>query len=410
MNGLTSSPAASGRHNPKWRKAMRAKLDIKDLKRMIKLAGKGIDKQSAFAELDGKVVLSVHDGKFEMYVVSTRDDLMELSQWVKAESEYNDDFECVFAVEDGAWTIGLKDLAPLNSIKKGSVIIESGESEVTFNAAGFSFDVYAWEGVYNGYNFGFPDMMTVPRASLPVSPEDCYGFAFIALALLKDTTRTDIQGAKVQSGSLISTNGYRLHKYVFHNAYAYDADGEGITRILSPKLVNFIAGGVTGTLHEAYQAGATGEAWHTLDADGLRLRSKEHPGRFPDFTKVFPRFSESMVAKIDAAALANAVKPLCAGWKASTLIITQGADGWHLTCRPRGKSKGEPRKSIFRTDAKNLPNIALGVDPSYLLDALKDRDGEITFGCVDADSPMWFGEWESGNIYGKGAIVMPIEV
>lgn len=391
---------------------MRAKLDIKDLNRMIKLAGKIIDKRSSFAELDGKVVLSVHDDKFEMYAVSTKDNLTELSQWVPAESEYSDDFECTFAVEEGEWTIALKDLAPLKSVKKGKVLIESGESKVTFTAAGLSFDAYAWDGIYGGYDFGFPDMMIVPRASLPISPEDCYGFAFIALALSKDETRPDFMGAKVQDGSLVSTDGQRLHRFVLRSRYTHNPDGEGITRILSPNLVNFIAGGIAGTLHEVYQAGATGEAWHTLEADGLRLRlrAKEHPGRFPDFTKVFPCLNDNMAAKIDAAALANAVKPLCAGWKASTLIITQGADGWHLTCRPSGKSKGEPRKSIFHTDAKNLPNLALGVDTSYLLDALKGCDGDITFGCVDADSPMWFGEWESGNIYGTGAIVMPKEV
>ena len=388
---------------------MRAKIDIKDLNRMIKRADKVVDKKTSFADINGKIVLSVHDDKFEMYAVSTKDGLTELSQWVPAESEYNDDFECTFAVENGTWTIALKDLAPLKSVKKGKVLIESGESKVTFTAAGLSFDAYAGDGIYGGYDFGFPDMMIVPRASLPITSEDCYGFAFIALALSLDETRQDFMGAKVQDGSLVSTDGHRLHRFVLRSRYTHNPDGEGITRILSPNLVNFIAGGIAGTLHEAL-AGATGEAWHTLEADGLRLRAKEHPGRFPDFTKVFPCLNDNMAAKIDAAALANAVKPLCAGLKASTLIITQGANGWRLTCRPRGKSKGEPRKSIFRTDAKNLPNLALGIDTLYLLDALKDRDGEITFGCVDADSPMWFGEWESGNIYGTGAIVMPIEV
>lgn len=390
---------------------MRAKIDIKDLNRMVKLAGKVIDKQSSFADLEGKVVLSVHDDKFEMYAVSTKDDLTELSQWVPAESEYNDDFECTFAVEDGAWTIGLKNLAPLKSVKKGKVLIESGESKVTFTAAGLSFDAYAWEGVYNGYNFEFPDMMIVPRTSLPISPEDCYGFAFIALALSKDETRPDFMGAKVKDGSLVSTDGHRLHKYVLHNVYPYDSDGEGITRILSPNLVNFIAGGVTGTLYEAYQAGATGEAWHTLEADGLRLRSKEHPGKFPDFTKVMPNLDTRHVAEIDAAALANAVKPLCVGWKASTLVISKCDGGLSLKCKPRGKNATDTvRSTAFPVKGGSLPDMPIGVDPSYLLDALKGCDGDITFGWVDADSPMWFGEWKGGNVVGTGAVVMPREI
>lgn len=389
---------------------MRAKIDIKDLNRMVKLAGKVIDKRTSFSDLEGKIVLSVRDGKFEVYAVSTKDTPTDLLQWIPVENEYHDDFECEFAVEEGEWTIALKDLAPLKSVKKGKVLIESGESKVTFTAGGISVPAYAWEGAYGGYNFGLPDTIPEPRASLPISTEDCAGFAFVALALSLDETRPDFMGAKVQDGSLVSTDGHRLHRFILRSKYTHNPDGKGITRILSPNLVNFIAGGIAGTLHEAYQAGATGEAWHTLEADSLRLRAKEHPGRFPDFTKVFPCLNDNMAAKIDAAALANAVKPLCAGWKASTLIITQGADGWHLTCRPMGRCKVEPRESIFHTDAKNLPNLALGVNASYLLDALKGRDGEITFGCVDADSPMWFGEWESGNIYGTGAIVMPMEV
>lgn len=389
---------------------MRAKIDIKDLNRMVKLAGKVIDKRTSFSDLEGKIVLSVRNGKFEVYAVSTKDTPTDLLQWIPVESEYNDDFECVFAAEEGEWTIALKDLAPLKSVKKGKVLIESGESKVIFTAGGISFPVYAWEGAYGGYNFGLPDTIPEPRASLPISTEDCAGFAFVALALSLDETRPALMGAKVQDGSLVSVDGHRLHRFILRSKYTHNPDGEGITRILSPKMVALIAGGETGTLHETMPYGMNERALHTLEADGLRLRSVENKERFPDFTKVFPRLTDNMAAKIDAAALVSAVKPLCAGWKASTLIITQGADGWHLTCRPRGKSKGEPRKSIFRTDAKNLPNLALGVDPSYLLDALKDRDGEITFGCVDADSPMWFGEWESGNIYGTGAIVMPIEV
>lgn len=389
---------------------MRAKIDIKDLNRMVRCADKIVDKKSSFADLRGKIVLSVHDDKFEVYAVSTKDTLTDLLQWIPAESEYNEDFECVFAVEDGEWTIDVGDLAPLKKAKKGTVVIEGGADKVTFAAPGFSFAAKATRGIYGGIGLEFPDTIPEPRASLPITTEDCAGFAFVALALSLDEAHPCFMGAKVQDGSLVSTDGHRLHRFVLRSRYTHNPDGEGITRILSPKLVNFIASGITGTLHEAYQAGATGKAWHTLEADGLRLRSVENKGQFPDFTKVFPRFDDGMVAKIDAAALADTVKPLCAGWKASTLVITRDVDGWSLMCLPRGKCKGGHRKSIFHTDAENLPELALGVDSLYLLDALKGRDGEITFGCVDADSPMWFGEWESGNIYGTGAIVMPIEV
>lgn len=82
---------------------MRAKIDIKDLNRMVKLAGKVIDKRTSFSDLEGKIVLSVRDGKFEVYAVSTKDTPTDLLQWIPVENEYHDDFECEFAVEEGEW-------------------------------------------------------------------------------------------------------------------------------------------------------------------------------------------------------------------------------------------------------------------------------------------------------------------
>lgn len=112
-------------------------------------------------------------------------------------------------------------------------------------------------------------------------------------------------------------------------------------------------------------------------------------------------------------ALAEAVKPLCAGWKTSTLYIQRSSKGGaYFRCVPFGKNEGElPREGHYSSRAweyeENWPEERIGLNPLYLLDALRGRDGALKFCHIDKDSPLWVGLWEDG-VYGWGAIIMPI--
>jgi hypothetical protein len=373
---------------------------------MLKNAAKITDGRGSSESVSGKIVLSVHDGKFEVFALSAIDRTTELSQWVEVEDLYDDDFECICAVEDGAWTVSAKALAPLKAAKKGSAVVVSGDDgKVSLSSPGMTFSVNAEQGIFGGTYLPakFGDALT----SVELLPADCDGFKFCAPALSDDITRPDFTGALIGRGALVATDGRRLHYYPLAGPIQ-----EGKFKgIVNPTVVNFIAGGAYGKLSER-KCGA--DLWHVLESNGMRLAGCAIRGQFPDFSRVFPRYKADEVTGFMPRVLAEAVKPLCAGWKTSTLYIQRSSKGGaYFKCVPFGKNGGEPPRSCHYPSfayqyEENWPEEPIGLNPLYLLDALRGRDGALKFCHVDKDSPLWVGLWENG-IYGWGAIIMPME-
>lgn len=382
------------------RKIMKASINVDDLKRMLKNADKITDGRGSSESVSGKIVLSVHDGKFEVFALSTIDRITELSQWVEVADVYDDDFECICAVEDGAWTVSAKALAPLKAAKKGSTVVISGDGgKVSFCSPGIAFSVNAERGIFGGAYL--PAKFGDALASVELLPADCDGFKFCAPALSDDITRPDFTGALIRRGALVATDGCRLHYYPLAGLIQ-ESEFKGI---VNPKVVNFIAGGAYGQLSER-QCGA--DLWHVLESNGMRLDGCAIRGQFPDFSRVIPRYKADKVTEFMPRVLAEAVKPLCAGWKTSTLYIQRSSKGGaYLQCVPFGKNKGEPPRSCQYPYEESWPEEPIGLNPLLLLDALRGRDGALKFCHIDKDSPLWVGLWEDG-VYGWGAIIMPM--
>lgn len=381
------------------RKTMKASINVDDLKRMLKNAAKITDGRGSNESVSGKIVLSVHDGKFEVFALSTIDRTTELSQWVEVADVYDDDFECI-AVEDGAWTVSAKALAPFKAAKKGSAVVVSGDDgKVSLTSPGMAFSVNAEQGMFGGTYL--PAEFGDALASVELLPADCDGFKFCTCALSDDITRPDFTGALIRRGALAATDGRRLHYYPLAGLIQ-EGEFEGI---VNPKIVNFIAGGAYGKL-SVRRCGA--DLWHVLESNGMHLAGRAIGGQFPDFSRVIPRYKANEVTGFMPRVLAEAVKPLCAGWKSSTLYIQSSKDGAYFQCVPRGKNEGEPPRSCHYPNEENWPEERIGLDPLYLLDALRGRDGALKFCHIDKDSPLWVGLWEDG-VYGWGAIIMPKE-
>ena len=395
---------------------MKASVNASDLNQILKTAGKYIDRYGLMA---GRLALSVHDGKFEVIVAAfSGRQTTELRQWVDAGDVYNDDFERVPA-EDGFCVVCPKDLAPIKNAAKGSeILIESQKDTVSITTDGFAFEVKtACDPT------GFPPSLEPGDKSelaetLEIVSDDCGCFGYICLALSQDDTRPEFTGAVLRDGALAATDGRRLHYCPLSALF-----GTGtLTGIIAPELLRFIADGHSGTLREYRETRQRKEkekgktiivtetvaSWHILEAPGFIFKSKPIFGQFPDFFKVIPNYREDEVAEIGAEALATVVKPLYAGWKINlTVALRDCPDGVKLQCfgKPGPKSSDQPPRTAVLKDIK-LPRLPVRLDPSFIMDALTGVSGAIKFCCIDADSPVWLGQYD-GYRFGRGAVIMP---
>lgn len=398
---------------------MKVSVNVNDLNRMLKTASKLIDQ---YGKLAGMIALSVHDGIFEVLVVALYGQAAELRLSTDAGDVYNDDFERVLA-ENGFCVVRAKDLAPLKNAKKGSeIVIETQKDIVHVTTPDFAFDIPT---ACDPSEFPWPvELKSDPAETLEIVPDDCKCFKFIIPALSQDTARPEFTGAALRDGALISTDGHRLH---YCPLPALFGTGE-LAGIISPELIAFIADGHAGTLTEYRELkeveppgylkhrGAKAElqtvaTWHVLEAPGVCVKSKPISGVFPDFRRVFPNYKLDETVEIDAKVLANAVKPLYAGWKIDLIMaLRDSPDGVKLECRgkPGPKSGDLPPRTAVLKDIR-LPHLPVALNPSYITDALNGASGRVTFCCIDLDSPVWIGEWSPMGP-GRGAVIMPMQL
>ena len=392
---------------------MKVSVSVSDLNRMLKTAGKLIDPTGMLA---GKAALSVHDGIFEVFVLSLNGRVTELRLSTAAGDVYNDDFEYVPA-ENGFCVVRAKDLvAPLKNAKKGSeIVIEAHKDIVHVTASDFAYDLPT---ACDPAEFPRPvELKGDPAETVEIAPDDIPCFRFIVSALSRDTTRPEFTGAVLRDGALISTDSHRLH---YCPLPALFGTGE-LAGIISPELVSFIADGHAGTLTEYREQKEvkidqktekqTVATWHVLEAPGVCIKSRPISGGFPDLKRAFPSYRLDETVEVDAKTLASAIKPLYAGWKINLRIALRNSpDGVRLECSGKpGPKSGDlpPRTAVLK--GIELPHLPVILNPSYIMDALSGVSGQVTFCCIDRDSPVWIGEW-SPLKFGRGALIMPCQL
>lgn len=395
---------------------MKVSVNAKEFSRMLKTAERFVDKSGI---LSGHLALSVHDGKFEIIVVSLDGDTAILRQWVDAGDVLNDDFEQVQA-EDGFRVVqNVKDLSPLKKVEKSAdIVIESEKNTMTVTAPGFSFEVHV--GNPDEYPLDAFRVTGGAAETVDIVPDDCECFRYVIPAVSDDISRPDFTGAVLRDGTLVATDGHRLHHCPVPALFGTGTfDG-----IISSKLLRLIAGGRGGTLREYRETKERKEkvngktvattyteaVWHVLEAPGLSMEVKPINGQFPDFFRVIPSYRIDETAEIDAETLAKVIKPLYAGWKINLCMkLFENPDGVKLECagKPSEKAANPPHRIGILEDTK-LPNVPIFLNPRYIVEALDGFSGKVTFCCMDMNSPVWVGEYDGGKV-GKGALIMPME-
>ena len=415
---------------------MKANVSLRELNGMLKAATAFADK---YGIVDGRIAFAVHDGKFEVLALSCDGPMAELHQWVDAKSAYNDDFECIGPVEEGACTVKIKDLPRLKNTSGDYVVFFDAQKDtLTITVGDYKFHMNASNMAYDGYVCACPkgDSETV----LPFSPQDSAALGFVAPAMApSEFSREEFMGVRIQDGRAIATDGHRLHLCPLTTPDAV------FIGTLSAKLANFLAGRLLfpGTLTEyresreirvpkgrgKFNTGTeTIATWHVYEHESrggvhIRLVSRPVKGGFPDFTRVLPNYRSGEVADIDTEQWTSVIKQLSTGWKNSNVLISnKPADRAvdkcvELKCQrlPGEKEKEKEKENAEPPRIKtipmgHIPNLPVCLNSRYVLDALKNcKNSVATFCCIDMDSPVWIGEW-SPLKFGRGAIIMPMQL
>jgi hypothetical protein len=393
---------------------------------------------TAFADkggiVEGRIAFMVHDGKFEVLALSCDGPMAELHQWVDAQSGYNDDFECVHPVEEGACTVKIKDLPRLkNTPDDIRALFDAQNDTLVITVGDYAFHMNASNTVYDGYVCAKPEGDS--EITLQFSPQDSAAFAFVAPAMApSEFLRDEFMGIHIQDGRAVATDGHRLHICPMTTPDA------SLIGTLSAKLANFLAGRLQfpGTLTEYRKSQEikvpkgggkfkteteTTAAWHVYEHEGgvnIRLVSRPVKGLFPDFNRVFPSYRSDEVREIDTEQWTSTIKQLSAGWKSSNVLISnRPADRAvdkciELRCaripgeKEKEREKVEPPR-IKTIPMGHIPNLPVCLNSKYILDALKNcKNSVATFCCIDNNSPVWIGEWSPVE-FGRGAIIMPMD-
>lgn len=226
-----------------------------------------------------------------------------------------------------------------------------------------------------------------PSLFTELTPADCRMFGFLHRALSTDKARPEFTGAQVTQRAVTSTDGHRLATAPFSTTP--EGNGEGI---MPPELVAYIAAGNTGFL-ELY-----GDMF-LLTGENFVLYARCVEGRFPNFERVIPQHPLT-TAVLDTSDTIKTLKILSKGLRSPMLVL----QGHNATCRNSGsKASGKQHTARIAVLSGEIKDLAC--NPTYLLDALTNYDGDsFTLATIDGDSPMLVTRKDNAR-----AVIMPMQ-
>lgn len=226
-----------------------------------------------------------------------------------------------------------------------------------------------------------------PSLFTEIAPQDCRMFGLIKRALSTDKSRPEFTGAHVTRKAVTSTDGHRLATAPF--SATPEGTGEGI---MPPELVAFIAAGNTGFL-ELY-----GNMF-VLTGENFIFYARGVEGQFPDFDRVITQHPDA-TAVLDTNDTIKTLKMLSKGLRSPILVL----QGHNATCRNTGREASvDQRTARITVLSGEIKDLA--VNPTYLLDALSNYDGDsFRLDTIDGESPMLVTRKDNAR-----SVIMPME-
>lgn len=235
--------------------------------------------------------------------------------------------------------------------------------------------------------------------------------AFVAASVSKDEYRRNLAAIHFECNGnialMVTTDGHRLSKVMLA------ADAGRLTKDFN--VPSNVATSMLETMKTANGSAPSvllgcGDGYVAMVCGPHYVMGKVNDERFPPYDRVIPSYHEIEI-QLDAADLRGAMDLSKAVNSRSynETMVTFAPDG--ITVRAEGSDTGEVSETVAATYPEGFDEskvYPIGFNASYILDALKDRDGEITLRFTDALGPMSItGGSENPTAY---SLVMPLRI
>ena len=383
---------------------MKCTINAKSLLNMYKFISNFVekDRNSIYKH---SIYISVNNNTLSMLVVSDSSGLYRNDCFTEAlVSETCED------TENGRLLISWKDIENIKQFDKTQNVTliynnSNVEGKLEFISSNYKFSIPATiaEGEKE-YKF-VSKCFTTYIASMNVTKEELEGLNFTALAMSDDQLRMEFNGLFYDDESFVATDGHRMHVYKTNQK----VDGK-FESIIPKMIVKCFNKGFVGELQEWADVL---DHWFVYAGDNFIVTTKGIAGRFPNFKRVMSEEDEKSRHNtiIDAKSVLSELKSKTKGIKTVHFMFSQSKEDVLHFCTSNEEYKAsdvgiETHSEIdFDIKCNNANECLIGINISYLKDAITGMGNNVKYTWLDCNSPLCFYD----NTTNCRSIVMPIQ-
>lgn len=378
---------------------MKCTINAKTLLNMYKFISNFVekDRNSIYKH---SLYISVNNNTLSMIAISdsTGFSYSDLTEASIRENCYN--------TENGNLLISWKDIENIKQIDKSQNVTlvynnSNVEGKLEFISSDYKFSIPATVKKYEYVSKCFSKYI----ASMNVTKEELKGLNFTALAMNNDELLMEFNGLFYDEGNFVATDSHRMHIYKTNQK----VDGK-FESIIPKKIVKCFNKGLVGELQEWADVS---NHWFVYAGDNFIVTSKGITGRFPNYRKVMSEEDEKSRYNtiIDANSVLSELKSKTKGIKAVHFMFSQTKEDVLHFCTSNEEYKASDvgikthPEIDFDIKCNNANECLIGINISYLKDAITGMENNVKYTWLDCDSPLCFYD----NSTNCRSIVMPIQ-
>lgn len=379
---------------------MKCTISAKTLLNMYKFISNFVEKDR-YSIYKHSLYISVNNNTLSMLAISNSGGLNRNDCFTEASiRETCDD------TENGNLLISWKDIENIKQIDKSqNITLLYNNDRLEFISSNYKFSIPATlvegEKEYKSVSNCFVRYI----ASMNVTKEELKGLNFTALAMNNDDLRLDLNGLFYDEGSFVATDSHRMHIYKTNQK----VDGK-FESIIPKKIIKCFNQGFVGELQEWADVL---DHWFVYTGDNFIITSKGITGQFIDYRKVMSEDDEKNRYNtiIDAKSVLSELKSKTKGIKTVRFMFSQIKEDVLHFCTTNKEYKTNEDSSVttpeieFDIKCNNANKCLIGINISYLKDAITGMGNSVRYTWLDGESPLCFYD----NSTRCRSIVMPIQ-
>ena len=380
---------------------MKCTISAKTLLNMYKFISNFVEKDR-YSIYKHSLYISVNNNILSMLAISNSGGLNRNDCFTEASiREVCDD------TENGNLLISWKDIENIKQIDKSqNVTLLYTNDRLEFISSNYKFSVPATlaegEKEYKSVSKCFARYI----ASMNVTKEELKGLNFTALAMNNDELRLEFNGLFYDEGSFVATDSHRMHIYKTNQK----VDGK-FESIIPKKIINCFNKGFVGELQEWADVL---DHWFVYMGDNFIITSKGIAGQFIDYRKVMSEDEEEKRYNtiIDAKSILSELKSKTKDIKTVRFMFSQIKEDVLHFCTTNKEYKTNEDSSVttpeieFDINCNNANKCLIGINISYLKDAITGMGNSVRYTWLDGESPLCFYD----NSTRCRSIVIPVQL